>query len=128
MILNFKQWGNILSESMAQTLTDRVMYKLKFRKVKFDHVGNEAIFAKSVENFFHILLESPDISKYKDLIKNDKDIKEKFVDIIYKCVHKTKDSINRMGQVKPNESNVLDLLKSNMFEFKEDIDDLFKSK
>lgn len=130
-MLKFKEWeyNNItLHESLAQNLAGIVMYKMKYRKVKFDHVANEALFASSIENFFQMLLEIPEIKEHKYLIKNNKIIKEKIIRIMYKYAHKVKNDLNRMGHVRLTETSIIETLKNNMIDIQSEINRVLASK
>lgn len=122
MVDNFEQWNknfeqnSPIHESAAQYLANRVMYKFKFRKLKFDHVANEHIFAKSIENFFDILFKTPEMKKFKNLCKKDNSIREEIANIVYSYAHRSKSELNSMGKIKPEENDIIEYLKSSFQE------------
>lgn len=117
MIDNFEQWSKRakhdipINESAAQHLANRVMYKFKFRKLKFDHIANEHIFAKSLENFFDILFKTPEMKKFKNLFKEDNSAREEIANIVYTFAHRAKSELNSMGKIKPEENDIIEYLK-----------------
>jgi hypothetical protein len=134
MIDNFDKWSKNLQESqnlyesVEQHLANSVMYKFKFRKLKFDHVANEAIFAKSIENFFHILLKTPEMQRFKNLLKKNNKLRQEIADIVYTYAHRSKSELNSMGKIKPEELDIIEYLKTSFQEIFQKLQSHSKSK
>jgi hypothetical protein len=129
-ILSFEHWNksnnSSLNESTEAYLTNYIMLELEKRKVEFDHWITGGVFAKSLENLLRIIFTKKSIKPFKKRILKDKKIMNNISSIFINHIKEAKDYLAKKGYAHPKEVDLQAILKHQMPEILQEIEDLFE--
>ena len=126
-IKNFEEYSKQnINEGLSELMTRDVMVGFKGSGSSFDHLANEALFAKSIENLINTILNSQDLKPHKKLISKNSELRREITAIFSKIAKIVKRELDSSGQVKPNEQDVLYSFKPNIKSIEQEILNILK--